>query len=111
MQVQLDAIGERTRKRLTKADFGSSRPNILIVLSIVAFGIGFGWLGVHTANRWEVATGMYIVGREYRGCSVCCVLAADICSNRISNDAYLLDCSLPWPRTEHVSIEGQGRRL
>ncbi|KAL8837614.1 MAG: hypothetical protein Q9170_002457 [Blastenia crenularia] len=44
------------------ADFGRSRPNILIVLSIVAFGIGFGWLGVHTANKWEVAAGMYIVG-------------------------------------------------
>ncbi|MCJ1227096.1 hypothetical protein MMC12_003751 [Toensbergia leucococca] len=44
------------------ADYGSSRPNILIVLSIFAFAIGFGWLGVHTANKWEVATGMYIVG-------------------------------------------------
>ena len=45
-------------------DFGRSRPNILIVFSILAFGIGFGWLGVHTANKWEVATGLYIVGRE-----------------------------------------------
>ncbi|KAI4106862.1 MAG: hypothetical protein LQ339_002834 [Xanthoria mediterranea] len=44
------------------ADFGSSRPNILIVLSVVAFGIGFGWLGVHTANKWEIAAGMYVVG-------------------------------------------------
>ncbi|KAL8939782.1 MAG: hypothetical protein Q9216_003169 [Gyalolechia sp. 2 TL-2023] len=44
------------------ADFGRSRPNILIVLSVVAFGIGFGWLGVHTANKWEVAAGMYIFG-------------------------------------------------
>ncbi|MCJ1256585.1 hypothetical protein MMC24_004409 [Lignoscripta atroalba] len=39
------------------ADFGRSRPNILIILSIVAFAIGFGWLGVHTANKWEIATG------------------------------------------------------
>ncbi|KAL8737418.1 MAG: hypothetical protein Q9181_001697 [Wetmoreana brouardii] len=44
------------------ADFGRSRPNILIVLSILAFGVGFGWLGVHTANKWEIAAGMYIVG-------------------------------------------------
>ncbi|KAI4196914.1 MAG: hypothetical protein LQ350_006227 [Teloschistes chrysophthalmus] len=44
------------------ADFGRSRPNILIVLSVVAFGIGFGWLGVHTSDKWEVAAGMYIVG-------------------------------------------------
>ena len=43
-------------------DFGNSRPNILIVLSIVAFGIGFGWMGVHTADKWRVAAGMYIVG-------------------------------------------------
>ncbi|KAE8444004.1 hypothetical protein EG329_001133 [Mollisiaceae sp. DMI_Dod_QoI] len=44
------------------ADFGTWRPNILIVLSLVAWGIGFGWLGVHDASKWEVATGMYIVG-------------------------------------------------
>lgn len=34
------------------------------MLSVVAFGIGFGWLGVHTANKWEIAAGMYIVGRK-----------------------------------------------
>ncbi|KAI9877012.1 MAG: hypothetical protein M1830_005055 [Pleopsidium flavum] len=44
------------------ADFGSFRPWILICLSFLAFGIGFGWLGVHTADKWEVATGLYIVG-------------------------------------------------
>ncbi|KAL6718491.1 hypothetical protein ACLMJK_004582 [Lecanora helva] len=44
------------------ADFGSSRPNILIALSVVAFAIGFGWMGVHTADKWHVATGLYIVG-------------------------------------------------
>ena len=32
------------------------------MLSIVAFGIGFGWMGVHTADKWHVAVGMYIVG-------------------------------------------------
>jgi MFS-type transporter involved in bile tolerance (Atg22 family) len=44
------------------ADFGSWRPNILIVLSIIAFGIGFGWLGVHTEDKWHVGVGLYIVG-------------------------------------------------
>jgi MFS-type transporter involved in bile tolerance (Atg22 family) len=44
------------------ADFGSWRPNILIVLSIVAWAIGFAWLGVHDASKWEAATGLYIVG-------------------------------------------------
>lgn len=44
------------------ADFGSFRPNILIVLSIFAFGIGFAWLGVHTPDKWLVGTGLFIVG-------------------------------------------------
>ena len=44
------------------ADFGNSRPWILICWSVIAFGVGLGWLGVHTADQWPVATGMYIVG-------------------------------------------------
>jgi MFS-type transporter involved in bile tolerance (Atg22 family) len=44
------------------ADFGYWRPNILIALSIIAWGIGFGWLGVHTWDKWEAAVGLYIVG-------------------------------------------------
>ena len=43
-------------------DFGHSRPNILIVLSVVAFAIGFAWMGVHTADKWKTAAGLYIVG-------------------------------------------------
>ncbi|KAK3712933.1 hypothetical protein LTR37_008818 [Vermiconidia calcicola] len=44
------------------ADFGSFRPTILIVLSIIAWGLGFGWLGVHTVDNWQIGLGMYIVG-------------------------------------------------
>jgi len=44
------------------ADFGTFRPNILIVLSLIAWGIGFGWLGVHHANQWQTGIGLYIVG-------------------------------------------------
>lgn len=44
------------------ADFGTWRPNILIVLSIIAYAVGFGWLGVHAADKWHVAVGLYIVG-------------------------------------------------
>ncbi|KAG9186774.1 hypothetical protein G6011_09882 [Alternaria panax] len=44
------------------ADFGTWRPNILIGLSIIAFGIGFGWLGVHAQEEWHVGVGLYIVG-------------------------------------------------
>lgn len=44
------------------ADFGTFRPNILIVLSLIAWGIGFGWLGVHTPEDWQIGLGLYIVG-------------------------------------------------
>lgn len=44
------------------ADFGYWRPNILIGLSIIAYAIGFGWLGVHTSDKWHVAVGLYMVG-------------------------------------------------
>ncbi|CAM1506274.1 Fc.00g059150.m01.CDS01 [Cosmosporella sp. VM-42] len=44
------------------ADFGTGRRWILIVWSIIAYGIGFGWLGVHHPNQWKYATGLYVVG-------------------------------------------------
>lgn len=44
------------------ADFGSFRPYILVVVSLVAYGIGFGWLGVHTVDDWQQGLGLYITG-------------------------------------------------
>lgn len=44
------------------ADFGTFRPNILIVLSLVAWGIGFGWLGVHTPDQWQTGLGTTLIG-------------------------------------------------
>lgn len=44
------------------ADFGNWRPAILIVLSIIAYAIGFGWLGVHTEDKWHAGVGLYMVG-------------------------------------------------
>ncbi|KAK5701392.1 hypothetical protein LTR17_022628 [Elasticomyces elasticus] len=44
------------------ADFGTFRPNILIALSLVAWGIGFGWLGFHREDQWQTGLGLYIVG-------------------------------------------------
>lgn len=44
------------------ADYGTWRPWILIFWSIVAYGLGFGWLGVHQYNKWHVAVGLYMVG-------------------------------------------------
>lgn len=38
------------------ADFGSWRPGILIASSLVAYGIGFGWLGVHSASKWRIVS-------------------------------------------------------
>jgi hypothetical protein len=31
-------------------------------LSLIAFGIGFGWLGVHKEDQWLTGLGLYIVG-------------------------------------------------
>ncbi|PNP48861.1 hypothetical protein TGAMA5MH_00019 [Trichoderma gamsii] len=44
------------------ADFGTGRRWILVVWSVIAYGIGFGWLGVHKPEQWKIATGLYIVG-------------------------------------------------
>jgi MFS-type transporter involved in bile tolerance (Atg22 family) len=44
------------------ADFGYWRPYILIVFSFIAYAVGFGWLGVHDASKWEIGVGLYIVG-------------------------------------------------
>ncbi|KAH8158294.1 hypothetical protein CIB48_g9948 [Xylaria polymorpha] len=44
------------------ADFGSGRRWILVFWSIVSFGIGFAWLGVHVPSRWEAGVGLYVVG-------------------------------------------------
>jgi MFS-type transporter involved in bile tolerance (Atg22 family) len=44
------------------ADFGTGRRWILLVWSIIAYGIGFGWIGVHTAEKWKVGAGLYMVG-------------------------------------------------
>ncbi|KAL2212975.1 hypothetical protein CC79DRAFT_1338746 [Sarocladium strictum] len=44
------------------ADFGTGRRWVLIVWSFIAYGIGFGWLGVHEPSDWKIGAGLYIVG-------------------------------------------------
>lgn len=44
------------------ADFGTGRRWVLIIWSLVAYAIGFAWLGVHDPKKWEIAAGLYIVG-------------------------------------------------
>lgn len=44
------------------ADYGRWRSWILVFWSVVAFGLGYGWLGVHTADKWHIGVGLYMVG-------------------------------------------------
>ena len=44
------------------ADYGTWRPWILIFWSVVAFGLGYGWLGVHTPDKWHIGVGLYMIG-------------------------------------------------
>lgn len=44
------------------ADYGWWRPYILVFWSVIAWAIGFGWLGVYTEDKWEVATKLYMGG-------------------------------------------------
>lgn len=32
------------------------------MLSVIAYALGFAWLGVHTADKWQIGVGLYIVG-------------------------------------------------
>ncbi|KAG6033306.1 hypothetical protein E4U41_006940 [Claviceps citrina] len=44
------------------ADFGTGRRWVLLIWSVVAYGIGFGWIGVHEPGQWRLGVGLYIVG-------------------------------------------------
>ena len=48
------------------ADYGTWRPYILIVATVIGIAVGFVWLGIHTPERWEYAAGLYIVGCKSR---------------------------------------------
>ncbi|KAH6898061.1 autophagy-related protein 22-like protein [Thelonectria olida] len=44
------------------ADFGTGRRWVLVFWSLVAFGLGFGWLAVHEPSKWQVGAGLYMAG-------------------------------------------------
>ncbi|KAL7928029.1 putative autophagy protein [Trichoderma chlorosporum] len=44
------------------ADFGNWRPYVLIIHSLIAYAVGFGWLGIHDVSKWQAGVGLYIVG-------------------------------------------------
>ncbi|KAI0799497.1 autophagy-related protein 22-like protein [Xylaria sp. FL0064] len=44
------------------ADFGSGRRWVLFFWSVIAYGVGFAWLGVHDPSRWQAGVALYIIG-------------------------------------------------
>jgi MFS-type transporter involved in bile tolerance (Atg22 family) len=44
------------------ADYGTWRPWINVSFTVLAWGISFGWLGVETPDKWQIAAALYIMG-------------------------------------------------
>ena len=44
------------------ADFGTGRRWVLVFWSVVAFAVGFAWLGVHDPSRWKAGAALYVLG-------------------------------------------------
>lgn len=44
------------------ADYGSWRPNITILFTLVAVGVAFAWLGVENSSKWQVSVVLYMMG-------------------------------------------------
>jgi MFS-type transporter involved in bile tolerance (Atg22 family) len=58
------------------ADYGSWRPWICIVSSVISWGLGFAWLAVKSGDDWQLATGLFICGYVAFNCSTSYFLAA-----------------------------------
>ncbi|TQV96993.1 autophagy protein (Atg22) [Cordyceps javanica] len=44
------------------ADFGTGRRWLLLGTSILAYAVGFAWIGVHEAGQWKIAAALYMAG-------------------------------------------------
>lgn len=44
------------------ADFGTGRRWLLLGASILAYAVGFAWIGVRDASQWKVAAALYMAG-------------------------------------------------
>lgn len=44
------------------ADFGTGRRWVLLAWSIIAYGVGFGWIAVHNSESWKAGVGLYMLG-------------------------------------------------
>lgn len=82
------------------ADYGSWRPYILMFWSVVAFGLGFGWLGVHHADQWAVGTGLYMVGLIAH-VSRSRLAFPKLTDYQLSNVLHLLVCGIPRTRSKY----------
>jgi hypothetical protein len=43
-------------------DYGNWRPWVLIGSSVVSWAVGFAWLGVKSASKWQAAMALYVLG-------------------------------------------------
>ncbi|PWN53229.1 hypothetical protein IE53DRAFT_310603 [Violaceomyces palustris] len=44
------------------ADFGTFRPYILMVSTVICIAISFGWLGVEDPSQWRIGIALYMIG-------------------------------------------------
>ncbi|TXT09663.1 uncharacterized protein COLE_03597 [Cutaneotrichosporon oleaginosum] len=44
------------------ADYGSWRPHIVTIATVVGWGVSFAWLGVTAPPRWRIGTSLYVLG-------------------------------------------------
>ena len=65
----------------------------MIVQTLIGVAIGFGWLGVHSPEKWEYAAALYIVGCK----SLVIAMANGIFVSFLLGSDYVSDilCVLP----------------
>lgn len=44
------------------ADYGTWRPNITVIFTLVAVAVSFAWLGVEDPSKWQAGVALYILG-------------------------------------------------
>ncbi|KAJ8587711.1 MFS general substrate transporter [Rhizopogon salebrosus TDB-379] len=44
------------------ADYGTWRPNITIIFTLIAVAVSFAWLGVEDPSQWQAGVALYILG-------------------------------------------------
>ncbi|KAF9048575.1 autophagy-related protein 22-like protein [Panaeolus papilionaceus] len=44
------------------ADYGTWRPQITVLFTVMAVAVSFAWLGVEDPSKWQAATALYVLG-------------------------------------------------